>query len=250
MRFIPTLIFSLFLISCADEEGRCPDGCGADEVCIEDGRCEPTCEEDYQCAPGYFCGDPMLDESPTCLPRSTFEKYGDRWAEGPHTILLSDRSAQVASCSTDTEGSDIVYVKLENGSGVELGWANLITRLPTNIGPIGDFTGENLDGQAPTFEGECPSIFDPEHIMSIGCARAIALEFLDTEGLPIRLENGMELLVFEHGAQCTSVGTEDLFVVNVCQDAYALADGETGSCAGSNLTPTPVSGEVRIRVRL
>lgn len=250
------LIRILLLISaatlfwgCGESSDHCDDtGCNTGEYCVADGSCEATCTKDTECDAGYFCGEPTQAQTPTCLPRSSFEKYGDRWTSGAHMILISDATSSGQACLAESEGADIVYVRLENGGGVELGYGNIVTRFPTDGAPVGNFTGQNLNGTAPTFEGECPDISDPEHSMSLGCGGAIAMEFLDAEGTPIELVAGMEIIVFEHGRQCTSGGLDDLYQVSTCSDAYALADGDVNSCRGGILTEPPVSGETTTRL--
>lgn len=229
MLFIGLASTALF-VACGDETSCATDtDCASNEVCVNE-TCTATCTSAADCLEGEVCntsGTVGICEAGN--PTTNNDTNNNTTTADPVYVALIRDKTMGAGCNNNNPGSDIVYVALEDEIGTKLGYAIL-----DYDGIIEDDNtyslGANIDGLAPDFTGECPEFTDTK-VTALGCGGEIGVRFLDDEGVPVAIESGMQIHVFEFGGNCSTGSVDDEYDVILCSDTNAVVNNnDTTSC--------------------
>ena len=216
----------------ADCEGS-GDCCTSDEECVEHfGDDNAVCGIDKRCI----------------IPVS----------EPDHAVLIRDRSDVDASAEPEDGGlgSDVAAVFVRPAAGGEpLGYG-----VALDYAPVNDAGGPDsaLDGSAPALgaAGQCVAASFEETALSLGGAGGYVLVgFEDADGQRLQLNNSMEVVVIEWGANCGASDEVDAFDVFFCSSQQAASSDaggaqiDPGADCTQQLNAEPVSGYQTIAVQ-
>lgn len=193
--------------------------------------CGPD-DQDDQCAAGLDCVDTdngrrcmrmckvgAGDRCPATLECVPYPATGGTMGvcdEPPEMeILLIQDMSPNTGCESETPGTDLFEVSLETPGGSVFGSALF-------WGPAGmnnqyvDFVSV-LDGQAPTWSGDCPSALSPHTVVSLGCGGWVTVQFVSAMG-PIVLDEDSNATVdiqLREGA-CAPSEPQSTYQVSIC----------------------------------
>jgi len=154
-------------------------------------------------------------------------------------VMIQDISSGEAACSPNTSdpGSDIIAVTLSDANGQTIGWGEAVNQ---NLGE-GDnnnfISPGRLDGSPQSLaDGQCPNeSFNDSNVYSMGCGGWITIKFSDSQGVPLNIEQGSLIEVYEYGGFCaTSMSNDsegaDEYELILCTDSQSALNGSDASC--------------------
>lgn len=237
--------------------------CTADYECAEDQVCDQAlkvCE--FMCTGGSDClaseaciprpGDVGTSicrvKEPDCMSNDECTAGDDGMCvdgeceySNPSTayqwIMILDESFGDAACNQTDPGSDIMGVRVLDGTGQLLGWGsagneaqgdsgNQFNRYDTSI---------RLDGTSNGFAGRsCPDagtrlseLMPPP--LSLGCGGWVLIEFISAVGDRVEITDGLRIEVLEYGPTCGG-SSDDSYSVYLCTDGQGAEGGDDTSC--------------------
>ena len=153
--------------------------------------------------------------------------------DGAYIVAIYDTSSGFDACNGWDSGSDIFAVGLEDATGREIAWGNVVA---DGIVWEGNEFGSThvLDGSPPDDDipGYCPLDFNDDTVVTLGCGGWIAVEFLDENSRLVRLDAtaGQQVRVYEYSTQCSTGSIDDSYDAVVCRDTSAIRRGDDSSC--------------------
>lgn len=235
--------FGLF-VACGTEATDCTlDGDCAEGQACEAQVCVDICESDADCAEGQVCEAGVNTASMVCKAGDTGTNNTTNNStnngttnngEEPtlyYVAAIQDTSAGEA-CEEADPGSDIFAVALETITGETLGYGSLVWE---EFGPeANEYQNTSIfDGSAPSLEADdCPSDFNADTVVALGCGGWIAVEFWDSEGNKIALDAtaDQQIRVYEYGGQCGTGSVVDAYDLRICEDTAGISSGDDSSC--------------------
>lgn len=185
-----------------------------------------ACTENEECIDGVdgVCFQGMCD-----YPTPDETTY--RW------IMIADESSGDDACDQTDPGSDIMGVRLLDESGQLIGWGDAGNE---SLGTSGSKTNKydttaRLDGQPNGLSSQsCPesgsrlSELTPPPL-SLGCGGWVLINFLDTAGTAVDIENGHRIEVLEYGSTCGG-SAFDKYSVYICEETASAQGGSESTC--------------------
>ena len=238
--------FGLF-VACGTE----PSDCTLDGDCAEGQACEAqvcvdVCEADTDCGAGQVCEAGVNTASKVCKDdgqtgtnnsdtnNNTTNTNSNNVEPTLYYVAAIQDTSSGDACAESDPGSDIFGVALESTTGEILGYGSVAWE---EFGPE-DNQYQNtgiIDGSAPDLAADdCPSDFNADTVVALGCGGWLAVEFFDaTDGTtPVALDAtaGQQIRVYEYGGQCGTGTVVDSYDIRICTDTMGIKAGNDSSC--------------------
>lgn len=253
-------------------ESECREPCNGDRDCFGSESCDvvarqeqddtvqvcipPEPDEDFDAGSDTECA--MIENCCT-VDSECREALGDSEAvcgfDGrcvipveKHAVLLRGQTEPQATSDDGHYGADIGAVFVRDAqTGEPLGYAAVLDYAFDSQPPVAP--DEILDGEAPTLDetGECIEGEVGLDTFSLdGRNGAVLVSFVDLDGQRLRLDESMELVAVEWGANCYDQMSEvDGFSMSFCR-AFGGSVEMGEDCTASLTGAQPVSGFVVI----
>ncbi len=203
------------------------------------GDCEETgdcCTTDAECV------DVMGDDKAVC---GADNRCIIPVPQPRHAVLIRDRTAVDTSQdpADGGRGADIAAVFVRPADSRDAtGFGTAI-----DYSPVNEASGPHdaLDGSAPTLDatGRCVAQSFEETALPLGGDGGYLLVgFENADGQPLRLNNGLELVVIEWGANCGAAGDADTYDVFFCTSESENTPVDPDADCTRQLNAEPSSG--------
>ena len=181
-------------------------------------ECVPVCTSDADCRTDEACLRGLTTERRVCQVDDGAQGTGVRSA-----FAVVRDVTEGEGCATEHPGADISFVLLEDVDGEVVAWGRVVQ---TEITTQSEYsTSAHIDGDRPEWGADsCPE-FLPDHVIALGCAGSITLEFVDEMMAQVGAKSGEHRLrVGEFGGQCQDGDDADRYEVLLCPGGENVDD--------------------------